>query len=90
MEPDDEVEAPDPGPSPEEALSRNQEGSRLTDAIQRLPIEYRQVITLTLEGLSYEEITGVLGLSESNVGVRLNRARQMLRRLLEGSANEKR
>jgi RNA polymerase sigma factor (sigma-70 family) len=89
-EPDDEIEVPHPGPNPEEELSRDQEGARLMHAIQRLPIEYRQVITLTLEGLSYAEIAGVLGLGESNVGVRLNRARQMLRRLLEGSANEKR
>jgi RNA polymerase sigma-70 factor (ECF subfamily) len=44
---------------------------------------YRQVITLTLEGLSYREIAQVLGIGESNVGVRLNRARQLLRTTLE-------
>jgi RNA polymerase sigma factor (sigma-70 family) len=89
-EPEDEVEVPDPGPSPEEELSRDQEGARLTRAIHLLPIEYRQVITLMLESLSYAEIAGVLGISESNVGVRLNRARQMLKRHLEVSANAKR
>jgi RNA polymerase sigma-70 factor (ECF subfamily) len=36
-----------------------------------------------LEGLSYREIAQVLGMSESNVGVRLNRARQMLKSRLE-------
>ena len=87
---DDVVEMPDPGLGPEAELSKDQEGLRLTKAIQFLPIEYRQVITLMLEGLSYAEISGVLGIGESNVGVRLNRARQMLRRLLEDSANERR
>ena len=53
------------------------------EAIHNLPIDYRQVITLTLEGMSYTEIAEILGIGESNVGVRLNRARQMLRRLLE-------
>ena len=38
---------------------------------------------LTLEGLGYKEISEVLGISESNVGVRLSRARQLLHDLLE-------
>jgi len=59
------------------------EEARLISAIHDLPIEYRQVITLTLEGMSYTEIAEILGIGESNVGVRLNRARQMLRRRLE-------
>ena len=33
--------------------------------------------------MSYTEIADVLGIGESNVGVRLNRARQMLREMLE-------
>ena len=36
-----------------------------------------------LEGLDYGEIAQVLGLSESNVGARLSRARQMLRESME-------
>jgi len=74
---------PDPRPNPEKGFVREQEEGRLFDAIQRLPIEYRQVITLTLEDMSYSEIAQVLGISESNVGVRLTRARQMLRGLME-------
>jgi RNA polymerase sigma-70 factor (ECF subfamily) len=50
--------------------------------VQRLPLGYRQVVTLTLEGLAYGEIADVLGITESNVGARLTRARQMLRRWL--------
>jgi RNA polymerase sigma-70 factor (ECF subfamily) len=43
-------------------------------------------MTLTLEGLGYAEIADVLGISETNVGARLTRARQMLRSRL-GAAN---
>ncbi len=73
----------DPRPSPEKGLATEQQETRLLDAIRRLPVSYRQVITLTLEDLSYAEIAQILGINENNVGVRLNRARQLLRRLLE-------
>ncbi|HLJ46595.1 MAG TPA: RNA polymerase sigma factor [Bryobacteraceae bacterium] len=79
----DEIEAPDPGPDPESGLAREQQAERLRAAIHHLPIVYRQVIMLTLEGLGYGEIADVLGISESNVGARLTRARQMLRESLE-------
>ena len=85
-----EIEVPDSRPNPEKEFARDQEESRLTEAIRNLPIDFRQVITLTLEGLSYAEIADVLGIGESNVGVRLNRARQMLRKLLEVPSNERR
>jgi RNA polymerase sigma-70 factor (ECF subfamily) len=85
-----DLDVPDTRPNPENEFSRDQEESRLAGAIRGLSIEYRQVITLTLEGLSYAEIADVLGIGESNVGVRLNRARQMLRELLEVSLNERR
>jgi RNA polymerase sigma-70 factor (ECF subfamily) len=75
----DEVEVEDRRPNPEETLSAEQEGRRLLDAVQRLPVSHRQVVTLMLEGLSYSEIADVLGISETNVGARLTRARQMLR-----------
>jgi len=80
---DEDIELPDPRPNPEKGFAQDQQERRLFDAIHQLPIDYRQVITLTLEGMSYTEIAEVLGIGESNVGVRLNRARQMLRQLLE-------
>jgi len=64
------------------SLARDQQEARLFEAIHRLPLDYRQVMTLTLEGMSYSEIAEVLGIGESNVGARLSRARQMLRDLL--------
>jgi RNA polymerase sigma-70 factor (ECF subfamily) len=80
-----EVELPDPAPNAESALSQQQESERLLAVIRQLPLNYRQVIVLTLEGLDYREIAQVLGIGESNVGVRLNRARHLLReRLTKG------
>jgi RNA polymerase sigma-70 factor (ECF subfamily) len=78
----DDVDVEDVRPNPEEALSTEQQGRRLLDAVQRLPLNHRQVVTLLLEGLSYAEIADVLGITETNVGARLTRARQMLRQLL--------
>jgi RNA polymerase sigma-70 factor (ECF subfamily) len=75
----DDFDVEDRRPNPEETLSAEQQGQRLLDAVQRLPVTHRQVVTLLLEGLSYSEIADVLGISESNVGARLTRARQMLR-----------
>lgn len=74
-----EVDVEDRRPNPEETLSAEQEGRRLLAAVQRLPVNHRQVVTLMLEGLAYSEIADVLGISETNVGARLTRARQMLR-----------
>jgi RNA polymerase sigma-70 factor, ECF subfamily len=76
---DEGLEVEDRRPNPEQTLSAEQDGRRLLEAIQRLPVNHRQVVTLMLEGLSYSEIADVLGISETNVGARLTRARQMLR-----------
>ena len=76
-------EVHDPAPDPESGLAREQAAARLRSAIHRLPLVYRQVIMLALEDMGYAEIAEVLGISESNVGARLTRARQLLRESLE-------
>jgi len=68
--------------SPESSLSQEQQEHRLQHAVHSLPIIYRQVIILSLEGLEYKEIAQVLGITENNVGVRANRGRQLLRDLM--------
>ena len=73
----------DPAPDPESGLAREQTAERLHRAIHRLPLVYRQAIMLALEDMGYAEIAEVLGISESNVGARLTRARQLLRESLE-------
>jgi RNA polymerase sigma factor (sigma-70 family) len=75
----------DPGTTPDQALGAAQESGRLLAAVRQLPLKHRQVIVLALEDLDYREIAAVLGISENNVGVRMNRARAQLRELLGDS-----
>jgi RNA polymerase sigma-70 factor, ECF subfamily len=55
----------------------------LYEAIGSLPTEERGIISLHLEGLSYEEIAGIVGISANYVGVRLTRIRRTLSRIVE-------
>jgi len=73
----------DPKPDLERQVEAQQQRRNILDAVRRLPFVYRDVITLALEGLSYAEMAEVLGVSEANVGTRLTRARNALRKLLE-------
>lgn len=66
----------------ETQLHDAQQSAQLVAAVRRLPLIQRQVVTLALEDLDYAEIAAVLGISENNVGVRLNRARSALRKLM--------
>jgi len=77
------LEPVDPRPHPEKQLAIAHQQNRLRSAIQRLPLAYRQVVMLMLEELSHREIAEVLGISESNVAVRMNRARKELKEILE-------
>jgi RNA polymerase sigma-70 factor, ECF subfamily len=81
---EDLSEIGDPHPSPEASAIRIADHASLMDAIRRLPIAYRQVITMALEELPQSEIAAVLGITENNVAVRLNRARGLLRERLGG------
>ena len=75
-------ETPSSAPDPERALERKQRADRLHRAIRALPLGHRQAVTLLLEDLSHEEIAAVLGISVTNVAVRLHRARTALRAAL--------
>jgi len=72
-------------PDPEYSLSQQQRHERLRAAVQDLPIALRQVVVLTLEGLSNAEAADIIGISENNVAVRLTRARAALTRALGAS-----
>lgn len=82
---EDSEEAVDTRNGPEAAVIQAVNCSHLMEAIRQLPLPFRQVITLSLEDLSHAEIAGVLGISENNVAVRMNRARKLLRERLEAS-----
>ncbi|MEX0739536.1 MAG: sigma-70 family RNA polymerase sigma factor [Pseudohongiella sp.] len=85
-ESDFEEETLDERSDVEHAHLQAEQQQQLRDAIQRLPLSLRQVLLLKLEDLSNLEVAEVLGLSESNVAVRLNRAKQKLSDLLAGVA----
>ncbi len=68
---------------PEQDLVFDERKERLQIALERLPLEFREVIVLyELEGLSYKELAATLGIPIGTVMSRLSRAR---RRLQEGS-----
>jgi RNA polymerase sigma-70 factor (ECF subfamily) len=63
---------------------------QLYTAIRQLPKADAALVLLYLDDLSYREMAEVLGLSESNVGVKLNRARKALAELMKEVAYESR
>ena len=70
--------------SAETLLSRKETRSIVREAIDRLPDSYRAVLLLRdIEELSTEEAAQSLGVTANAVKIRLHRARQALRGLLE-------
>ena len=56
---------------------------QLYQAIHQLPKTDAALVLLYLDELSYREMAEVLGISESNVGVKLNRAKKALSALMK-------
>lgn len=61
---------------------------RLYAAIRQLPKTDAALVLLYLDDLSYRQIADVLGISESHVGVKLNRAKKALGELLKEESHE--
>jgi RNA polymerase sigma-70 factor, ECF subfamily len=61
---------------------------RLYAAIRQLPKTDAALVLLYLDDLSYRQIAEVLGISESNVGVKLNRAKKALGELMNEDSHE--
>ncbi|MGD0571576.1 MAG: RNA polymerase sigma factor [Sedimentisphaerales bacterium] len=57
---------------------------RLYEAIRKLPKVDASIVLMHLDGLGYDEMAEILGISESNVGVKLNRTKKQLAQLLGG------
>jgi len=57
---------------------------QLYHAVQQLPKADAALVLLYLDELSYREMAKVLGISESKVGVKLNRAKKALSELMKG------
>ena len=62
--------------------------AKIYSAIHLLKPLDRSLILLSLDGLGYREMAEVLGLSESNVGVKLNRIKTQLTETLKGNEHE--
>ena len=68
----------------EKTMVNKELGNVLENALKRIPEDYRIVFTLReLNGLSVADTTEALRISESNVKVRLNRAKKLLRTEIE-------
>lgn len=61
--------------------------NQLYDAIRQLSEVDRAVIVLHLDEKSYREIGEIIGTNPNNVGVRINRIKERLRRILDEKDN---
>ncbi len=78
--PDIASEAADPG----EAAGRSEAWSRVRTALHRLTPDQREAFVLKhLEGRSYEEMAAVMDTSVASLKMRVHRARESLRPMLE-------
>ncbi|HNF47894.1 MAG TPA: sigma-70 family RNA polymerase sigma factor [Chitinophagales bacterium] len=72
-----------------EDLFDNMMGDEITNALNKLPIEFKTVILLCdIEGFSYEEIAKIIDIPIGTVRSRLHRARNMLKQLLKDYADQ--
>ena len=75
------------GASSAEHAQQRETVEQLYRAIHQLPKADAALVLLYLDELSYREMAEVLGISESNVGVKLNRAKKALSELMSGQPN---
>lgn len=70
----------------DEIIQNRELGHIIENALGRIPFNYRMVFSLReINGLNIAETAKMLGISEANVKVRLNRAKIMLRREIESA-----
>lgn len=69
-------------PNPEAQIAQDKQLTALLAVVRELPLPGRQVLTLSLEGLSYDEIADVCGMTSNHVGVVLKRTKaEVVKRL---------
>ena len=74
---------------PEKLLLQSESGQLIKQAMEELPLEFREVLTLReLEGLSYKEIAVIAGIPPGTVMSRLARARSRLKQHLTKLVNK--
>lgn len=78
-----EAEFATSGPNPQEDYETSEAGENVQRALMLLKPDYRAVLVLKhFDGLSYQEISAVLGVPEKTVKSRLFSARQILKEVL--------
>ena len=85
-EPEAALELRSSDPSPLERVIDSDRTRALLGALQRVPSECRQIWDRILRGLSYQEISGELGVSEGALRVRAHRCRKRAAEALAGNA----
>lgn len=78
LKPSDELDEVTSSHSPQKEVEQHQQIEQVLQAIRELPIPQRQIVTLSMEGMSYQEIGDICGMNKNHVGVMLNRAKQSL------------
>ena len=72
-----------PTDTPEAVLLARADQQMVQGALERLPVEFREVILLCdMEEMSYQEIADIVGIPIGTVMSRLSRARKLMRELL--------
>jgi RNA polymerase sigma-70 factor (ECF subfamily) len=64
-------------------IDKNENFKLLIQAIQMLNTIDKSIMLLYLEEYDYEEIATIIGISKSNVGTRINRAKKVLKEYLK-------
>jgi RNA polymerase sigma-70 factor (ECF subfamily) len=77
-----------PGVTSAEAERNDRIVDQLYAAIRALPPAKRALVVLYLDGFTYREIAAVVGISESNVGVSLNRIKKELAATITENGDE--
>ncbi len=77
------MQIPDASFSVDREVRRKEIRLRIEESLSLLPKDYREVLVLRhMEGLSYSDISGMLGCAEGTIKSRLHRARVEIRKLL--------
>jgi RNA polymerase sigma-70 factor (ECF subfamily) len=80
-----DMDIPDSSPDPEATLAQRQDLAALDDALNALPVAWRECLILReVEALSYKEMAGIMDVPIGTVMSRLSRARQALQREVFG------
>lgn len=78
-----EIQLADKKTDVEQSVINNDSMKIAVDELGKLPVEYREAVLLRdLNGMSYDEISIALGITMSNVKVRIHRGRDMLKKRL--------